>query len=339
MKTATRTEAPDRVSSSALAPRECRDVRKSIRVARIDELCEHQLVGSRAGRELSCKRDERRRGDPTRRDDEDRPRRRRRDGDPRGDARRGKLGGEPGRDDLVEALRLGQPFQLERAERAQVEGGVGRADRVGGELGHDDLPAVRRRSDPSGAMHVQPDVAVVDHGRGSGVKPDADPHRLVTRPRVRRHETLALDRRLGRVGGTLEDEEQAVSLAVDLLPAERTERLAHEPPVVGQQRPVRVTQAMQQLGGILDVGERERDLAGRQAGGRRLELERGLVDEDVALQPLKGGPRVDPELVDERTSRSLIRLERVRLAARSDRARASDAPPGPRAADARAHSS
>jgi len=61
----------------------------------------------------------------------------------------------------------------------------------------------------------------------------------------------------------LEDREVLVSVSVDLVSAAPTHRGADDPPDVLQQGCVVLTQTSEEEGGSLDVGQEERDRAGR----------------------------------------------------------------------------
>ena len=69
--------------------------------------------------------------------------------------------------------------------------------------------------------------------------------------------------------------------------------------------------------------------------GRRGQVERRVLREDLLVQPLQLGARLDADLLDERRARGAVGLQRLRLAARRGRARASAGRAGARAAGAR----
>ena len=72
-----------------------------------------------------------------------------------------------------------------------------------------------------------------------------------------------------RVFGSLESEEEGVSLAVYFLTAPLLESAAKKPPMLSQDIGVPVTQFLEQARGPLDVSKKEGDRPGRQAGHAR----------------------------------------------------------------------
>ena len=145
------------------------------------------------------------------------------------------------------------------------------ADERARRLREQHLPAVARRADPRRADDVHADVALVADRRLAGVQ--AHPHLDLgaARPLVRRERALAGDRGRDRVARTPERVEERVALRVDLAPAGRAERLAQDPPVVGDdRRRIRSPSSLEQLGRALDVREEERDRSGRVVGHRAI---------------------------------------------------------------------
>jgi len=70
-----------------------------------------------------------------------------------------------------------------------------------------------------------------------------------------------------RISGAGECHQERVSLRVDLLPVPFGERVPKKPPMLCQDfRVPCVTEALEQRGGPLDVGEEEGDGSSRQAG-------------------------------------------------------------------------
>jgi hypothetical protein len=90
------------------------------------------------------------------------------------------------------------------------------------------------------------------------VKPDPYAHRAV------RVTALDRDRGGGGVARAREGREELLAARVHDLAALRRDRLAHEPPVLGEQDCVLGTKPLEQLGRALDVGEHERHRPGRQ---------------------------------------------------------------------------
>ena len=70
---------------------------------------------------------------------------------------------------------------------------------------------------------------------------------------------LSRDGRGDRVPRTFERVEERVALRVELAPATRAERLAHDPAVVGERLRVPVAEPLEQPRRPLDVGEDEGD--------------------------------------------------------------------------------
>src|SRR5207244_13581476 len=96
-----------------------------------------------------------------------------------------------------------------------------------------------------------------------------------------------------RVAGTREREEEGVALRVDLGPAPRAERLAHESPVLAGHAPVAlVAELLEEAGRALDVGEGERDGPAGQGAHPRLRYPdepAGAGDEPIP-PPARGQP-------------------------------------------------
>ena len=93
---------------------------------------------------------------------------------PQGAKRRVGLG-EPGRDDLVQVLRLGQVLE---PVPAQVQDQLGRqslGDESLGCLRDDDLTSMGGCHDPGRSVDVDPDVVVLVHLRLTSVQPDPHP--------------------------------------------------------------------------------------------------------------------------------------------------------------------
>ena len=82
---------------------------------------------------------------------------------------------------------------------------------------------------------------------------------------MRGERALGLDRRVGRVLGAREREEERVALRVDLGAAASLHGAAHDPPVVVHDLRVVVAELLQQPRRALDVAEEEGD---RSAGKR-----------------------------------------------------------------------
>src|SRR5205085_1149686 len=121
------------------------------------------------------------------------------------------------------------------------------------------LPAVAGGGDARSSHHVDPEVALVAEARFAGMEPHAHADGRAARPRMVAQPALRVDRRADRVARAWEREEERVALRVDLGPAVRRERLAHDPPVLPRDLGVVVAELLQQLRRAFDVGEGERD--------------------------------------------------------------------------------
>ena len=159
--------------------------------------------------------------------------------------------------ELVDPLRLRQVLQAVQAEidKQQV---VTWSREAGGLLGDEHLPAVAGAHQPSRLVHVQTDVALVDDGRLTGVQADAnaDRHGL--------ERVLCLACGGERVGRAAEGDEEGVTLGVDLDAAVARERVAQDTPVLGEQARVALAVLAEEPRRPFDVGEQERNRAGRQ---------------------------------------------------------------------------
>ncbi len=120
------------------------------------------------------------------------------------------------------------------------------------------MPAVTRRHDAGGTVHVHPHVAGLGQQRLARV----DPHP--------NSESCLFERLLGRcrcrnrVGGSLERDEERVALSVHLDAPARLERRPHQAVMLGEQLGVPVAQLVKQPRRALDVREEKGDGAGRQ---------------------------------------------------------------------------
>jgi hypothetical protein len=127
-----------------------------------------------------------------------------------------------------------------------------------GSRGDENLVAVPRCRNSGGAMDVRADVALLGQERRARVNTDANAHRA----RVE-----ALDDRLGsseRARRSRKRDEECVPLRVDLDSTLERTRFADDPPMLRECRGVVLgAELVEQPGGSLDVGEEERDGAGR----------------------------------------------------------------------------
>jgi len=140
-----------------------------------------------------------------------------------------KLEGEPFNHELIEAFGLEQVLQ---AVLAKVDDRPLVVERGLGRMGEDDLAAVPRRHHACRAMYIKADVAAVDESRLAAVYAHPNSQLMLLTPRVLCKRTLRV-RRCGDgvVRGTKDDEER-ITLSVDLVPIVRIERSAQDPPVV-----------------------------------------------------------------------------------------------------------
>ena len=128
-----------------------------------------------------------------------------------------------------------------------------------GRIREERLATVCERADPSGAVHVDADVAFVGDGRRAGVQADADTDRSFEE-RVLAGERGGRGSRRGREG-----DEEGVALRVHLDATMRRESHAQYPPVLCERLRVGVgSKRVQQPRRALHVGEEKRDGAGRQ---------------------------------------------------------------------------
>jgi hypothetical protein len=108
-------------------------------------------------------------------------------------------------------------------------------------------------SDPGGAVHVDPDVALVGDDRLAGVEPHADADRSVSQRRLRGGGGR------DRVGCARERDEERVSLGVHLDAAVSRKRFAQHAAMLAQQIRVPLAVLVQQPSRSLDVGEEKGD--------------------------------------------------------------------------------
>ena len=132
-----------------------------------------------------------------------------------------------------------------------------------GRLGDEDLPAVPGRPDPRSPMDGEAGVAPVGGHGLARVQAHANPDLNSLRPVVRHERALTLDRSEEGVARARERDEERVALRVDLVSAVSVERLAEQALMVGQHGAVVLAELLDEPRRALDVGEEERDRAGR----------------------------------------------------------------------------
>ena len=213
----------------------------------------------------------------------------------------GEFGLEPLGGDLVDAFGVEQVFEAVLTQVPIVDpGGVG-GERPGG-LGHDDLAAVRRGGDAGGAVDVEPDVVVAPEHSLTGMDPHPDQHPATLRPRFGGKAALGDDGGGHRRRSRGERGEERVAFGPDDDSAGTFDGLGHDGVVDGEDIATRPTEALQEPGGPLDVGEQERDRSGGERahgtrplmrsgrhhiGGRRSSSPSGGARDGVGLLPAR----------------------------------------------------
>ena len=156
--------------------------------------------------------------------------------------------------ELVDALGRREVLEAVLAEVGQLD-----VDEAGGRRRDEHLAAVTGGGDAGGPMHVVADVALLCQQRRPGVQPDPHPDRA--RSERLRHRR----RRSERARRRREREEERIALRVDLDATLGSAGLADHAPVLGERVGVRLgAELVQQPRRALDVGEEERDRAGRE---------------------------------------------------------------------------
>ena len=124
--------------------------------------------------------------------------------------------------------------------------------------GHEHLPAVAAGGDARGAVDVVSHVALIGQKRRSAVQADPDVHRT-GRKRIREGGGRGERPRSGREG-----KEEGITLRIHLDPALSRAGRANDPAVLGEHICVALrAERVQEPRRALDVGEEERDSAGR----------------------------------------------------------------------------
>ena len=178
---------------------------------------------------------------------------------------RREVGREPLDHQLVQVLRVEdvlQPVLAEILERAPVRQVV--LDQNPGGLRDQDLAPVRRAGDPGGPVHVDADVVAALCQPLAGVQAHPDPKGPALGPSVGGQVALGDHRGLRGAHRTGERHEEGVSLGADLDPSGPGHGGADDLGVLVVDGPVSVPEVLEQPGRAFDVGEQERDRAGRQ---------------------------------------------------------------------------
>ena len=138
-------------------------------------------------------------------------------------------------------------------------------DEVASRTRDEHLAAVRRSADTRSLMHGQTPIAPVGDRSLAGVDADPHTHDAVLRPAMRRQHALRSHRSSHRLARGLEGDEEAITLAVDLDPVVLAELVAKQAAVRIEHVPVRGrAKRLHEPSRPLDVGEEERDRAGRE---------------------------------------------------------------------------
>ena len=156
--------------------------------------------------------------------------------------------------ELEDGNRLGdvlEPVLAEVDERA--------VDKLGGRTGEDDLASVAYSGDAGGKVHIAADVALLRDERRARVQSDSHLDRPRREPLGHRLGSGERSRRCGK------GEEERVSLGVDLYPSLGSAGRADHATMLGQSISVRIVAELVTTASALDVGEQERDRAGRES--------------------------------------------------------------------------
>ena len=138
----------------------------------------------------------------------------------------------------------------------------GRLEQPPRAVGKDHLAAIRDRANARGPVDVEADVPLVRSARLAGVHAYAHPYR----PAGER--ALGVPRRPDRALCICERDEERVALRVDLDAAVALERATERTTVLSENLRVAVAEVGQEACRALDVGEQQRDGAGRQIAHR-----------------------------------------------------------------------
>ena len=117
-----------------------------------------------------------------------------------------------------------------------------------------------RSRNPRCAMDIDPYVALFRDKGLAGVQPHPHPDWAVSK------RIAGCRGSRERVGGLRKGDEESVTLSVHLDTAVPRKRVTQGAPVLGQRTRILITELLQQPSRALDIGEEERDGAGRQLG-------------------------------------------------------------------------
>jgi hypothetical protein len=130
-------------------------------------------------------------------------------------------------------------------------------------LGHQHLRAAGGSTDPGRAVHGQAGISSPGPDRVTGVNADPDPDRRTIWPLMSRQRPLDLQRAQHGLLRTSERREERISLGIHLRATLPGDGRADQPPVLGQDLRVPLTQCLDQARRPLDVGEHEGDRPAR----------------------------------------------------------------------------
>ena len=167
-------------------------------------------------------------------------------------------------------IHLEEPDRVVEVPEAVAAGIVERDDHVCGDpgdrvRGHQHLAAVARRADARRLVHRHGHVAVCAWIGQAAVHAHAHSDPSLGRPGLLLERCLAFGAGEHGLAGVAEGDEERVPLGADLEATMRDPAGPQERPVPLEEGRIRVTEAVQQAGRALDVGEHERHVPRRQA--------------------------------------------------------------------------
>src|SRR5258708_31510456 len=135
---------------------------------------------------------------------------------------------------------------------------------VAGGLGKQYLPTVPGAHDAGSTMHIQANIALGGELRLTSVQPYTYTHCCTLRPGMAGKSALSIGCCGDSISSAGEDDEEGVTLGVDLLPEIHAERHTQELAALREQVWVGNTQLLEQVCGSLDIREEQCDCSGRQ---------------------------------------------------------------------------
>jgi len=144
---------------------------------------------------------------------------------------------EPLDPQLEQVLGAGQVLETMAPHIHQGEAGREPVlDQCHGRLRQQDLVPVGGARHPGGSVDVEAEIVVADQGGLPGMHAHSNPHARSLRPGVRVDRPLGTGRPGAGGDGAGKDDEERVSLGVDLSALVRLERLSQQPLVFGEYR-------------------------------------------------------------------------------------------------------